>query len=88
MTKLSKVVDFLSPANFEIEVTGFLDESFSDYFDGLLIDHKTVDKRTTTSFLKGKIPDQAALIGILNLLYDMQFPIIRVEILDKEKHAI
>jgi len=85
MPKLINAVDFSSPAIFRIEVNGFLDENLSDYFGELTISYKTHENQKTTSCLTGKILDQAALVGILNLLYDMRFPILSVEIIDKEK---
>jgi hypothetical protein len=83
MQKQTIIDNFLSPANFEIEVNGFLDKNLSDYLGGLTINHKTFKDQKKTSCLTGEILDQAALIGILNLLYDMRFPILRVELINK-----
>ena len=84
MQKSTNMVDFLLPASFRIEVSGFLDEKISDYLGEFTIRNKTLKNKTTTSCLTGEVLDQAALIGILNLLYDLRFPILSVEILDKE----
>ncbi len=86
MRKLINLVDFSSPANFSIEVNGFLDENLSDYLGGLTISHKTLEGKIKTSYLIGEVVDQAALIGIINSLYDMRYAILRVEIIsDKSK---
>lgn len=39
----------------------------------------------TETELKGVVTDQAALLGIINLLYDLGNPILRVERLDPEQ---
>jgi hypothetical protein len=49
---------------FEIRVQGHLDSSWSDWLEGL--DMKLVENGDM--ILSGYIPDQAALIGILNKL--------------------
>ena len=51
--------------NFEIHVKGQLDESWSDWLEGLEV--KLLDNGELILF--GHIGDQAALMGILNKLY-------------------
>ena len=51
--------------NFEIHVKGQLDESWSDWLEGLEV--KLLDNGEMILF--GHIGDQAALMGILNKLY-------------------
>ena len=53
--------------SFEIQVRGQLDESWSDWLEGL--DVKLVDNGEM--ILSGHIGDQAALMGILNKLYGL-----------------
>ncbi len=77
MKKLYADIDFATSNNFKIDVLGKLDKSLSDNLGGLFISHKT-ENDITISFLEGKIIDQAELIGILNTLYNMRFPIINV----------
>lgn len=38
----------------------------------------------TVTILVGSLPDQAALIGMLNQLYNMRFPLLRVEYLQPD----
>ena len=72
-TKLSSEINIASPVNVSIEVKGSLDNTLSDLLGGLSI-------RSTPSFsyVEGKVADQAALVGILNTLFNMRFPIIKV----------
>ena len=90
MMNLPDDISFLtysSPAYIQIEVKGELDKKLSDYLGGLKIDWRADRNKTRISHLEGEIPDQASLIGVLNALYNMRFPIISVE-LKKQKTNI
>jgi len=78
-------LDFTTPKKFKIDVKGKLSEDLSDIFGGLSISHKD-DHHVTISYLEGEIIDQAELIGILNTLFNMRYPIINVRISNKEKN--
>ena len=58
---------------YEIQVLGMLDESWSDWFGDMMI---SVDSSFTT--LSGAIPDQAALRGILDRIWDLNLTLISV----------
>ena len=77
---MNDIVDFSAPAKFEIEVGGVLNKNLSDFLGGLSISHATNNEKKI-SLLRGEILDQAALIGILNSLYEMRFPILCVQII-------
>jgi hypothetical protein len=70
-----------SPAVYVIRVAGILDEKWSDYLGGLAI--TTADpgqgKVKPITILEGELIDQAALLGVLNALYDYHYPLISVE---------
>ena len=53
------------PYIYEIRVAGHLTEFWSDWFDGLVISNEPGGE----SILRGKIDDQAALLGLLNKIY-------------------
>jgi hypothetical protein len=59
---------------FEIHVKGQLDESWSDWLEGLEV--KLVDNGEM--ILSGHIGDQAALMGILNKLYGINLTLLSV----------
>ena len=70
---------------FTIRVAGFLDKSWSDRLGGLSITNAKLQgqgARPVTT-LSGPLEDQAALLGVLNALYDMQYPLLFVEYLDE-----
>jgi hypothetical protein len=66
---------------FEIHVKGQLDESWSDWLDGLEV--KLIDNGEM--ILTGHIGDQAALMGILNKLYGLNLTLLSVSEVGKKK---
>ncbi len=65
---------------FEIHVRGQLDESWSDWLEGL--DVKLLDNGEMILF--GHIGDQAALMGILNKLYGLNLTLLSVNEIKKQ----
>ena len=60
--------------SYEIRIKGHLDKSWADWFDWITIIHE--DNGET--LLTGKLPDQAALHGLLNRLRDLGVQLISV----------
>ncbi len=58
----------------EIKLEGHLNESWADWFDGIVFTHKS----DSTTMLTGKIIDQAALHGLLKKVWDWEMPLISV----------
>jgi hypothetical protein len=58
--------------NFEIHVKGQLDESWSDWLEGLEV--KLLDNGEM--ILIGHVTDQAALMGVLNKLYRLNLTLL------------
>jgi hypothetical protein len=65
-------------AIYRIRVKGYLGGRWSDYLGGLSI-FLSEDEEYTVTTLSGEVMDQAALIGIINSLYGMGFPLLSVE---------
>jgi hypothetical protein len=63
-----------TPENYEIRVEGHLGNSWSSWFEGLVIRHE--DNGETV--LSGPIVDQAALHGMLMRIRDLGLPLISV----------
>jgi hypothetical protein len=64
-------------ANYRIRIQGRLGTQWADYLGGLDISVSRGDPPVTT--LSGRVIDQAALIGIINGLYDLGFPLLSVK---------
>jgi hypothetical protein len=72
-------IDFGGPATYRIVVKGELGPEWSDRLGGLAM---TTTERTGESphtVLVGRIRDQAELSGVLETLYSLHLPILRVE---------
>ncbi len=68
----------IDAGTYAILVQGWLDESWSDALGGLRI-RGSGSGRHASTMLIGRIADQAALISILNTLYELGMPLLSVE---------
>lgn len=77
---------FEQPGVYTIHVGGYLDRSWSDRVGGLSVVSRETAKegQTMVSTLVGVLPDQAALIGVLNFLYDNRLAVLYVQYLRPE----
>jgi len=66
------------PVTCEIQVQGWLDESWSDWFDGIAVAPQVSAEGTTITKLTGTVVDQAALHGLLRKLYNLGLPLLSV----------
>ena len=64
------------PATYRITVQGRLDESWSDWFNGMTIAVMNEDDPLPITTLIGRIIDQAALRGILTKIWDLGLTLI------------
>jgi hypothetical protein len=58
---------------------GMLDKNWSGYCAGMKIEHDMMLNQYPVTFLTGLLVDQAALIGVINTLFDLSFPLLAVE---------
>ena len=65
-------------ATYRIKIQGSLSKSWADYMGGLDIE---VDQESSwpVTTLSGSVQDQAALLGVLNSLYELGYPLLNVE---------
>ena len=67
------------PAYYRIRVQGALDESYCDLSGGMRVRVEyELDKHPVTT-LSGQLLDQAALMGLLNFLYNRRLPLLLAE---------
>jgi hypothetical protein len=83
MGKYRQGVRRFEPAVYRIRIQGILDKNWSDYCRGMTIEHEGDPTRSGMTILKGRVPDQSAMIGVLNVLFDMGYPILSVEYLEE-----
>ncbi|MFN2136191.1 MAG: hypothetical protein ACK2UK_09570 [Candidatus Promineifilaceae bacterium] len=65
------------PGVYVIHIDGRLDESWTARLGGLTITKSEADEEggRPVTVLKGDLPDQAALLGVLNVLYNNRYPV-------------
>lgn len=68
-----------SSAIYRIVVRGFLDASWSRDLAGMDIRNAAMADQTPITILQGELVDQAALLGVLNRLYGLGFPVMSLE---------
>jgi hypothetical protein len=71
------------PGIYTVHIEGTLDESWADRLGGLRITASEEDDESgrVVTVLKGSLPDQAALLGVLSTLYNMRYPLLLVRYL-------
>ena len=77
-----KGIDLQTPAIYRICVQGRLDHDWSDRLGGMAIRSSSSPGSAPTTILEGHLADQAALSGVLNTLYDLHLPLLKVEYLE------
>ena len=75
---MTELQNELSGESYEIKFQGRLDESWTEWFEGLTFSYGS-DGTTT---LSGEIIDQAALHGLLKKVRDLGLPLLSVNRLD------
>lgn len=78
---VSKRLKIDEPAYYLIQIQGTLSPRWTDFLAGLKI---SVNHQEELSTLEGIIDDQAALLGILNSLYSLGFPLLSVKLNDNQ----
>jgi hypothetical protein len=71
-----------SSSLYRISVQGFVDESWSDRMNGVEIRVQDLPDEAPVTVLTGHFIDQAALAGALSTLYDLGYPLLKVELLE------
>ncbi len=62
-----------------IRVEGWIAARWKDWFNGMAITLEGDVETRATSTLQGVVSDQAALLGLLQNLYNLGFPLLMVE---------
>jgi hypothetical protein len=75
-------------ATYMICILGLLDKDWSDYCGGMKIEHDMMQNQYSVTFLTGLLVDQAALIGVINTLFDLSFPLLAVECVEAQASQI
>ena len=82
MKKANNKLTLDRPTTYEIKVPGRLDDSWSDWVEGMTITVESGDDGPTTTTLTGVVTDQAALQGLLSRLYSLGLPLLSVKCIE------
>ncbi len=77
-----KPLPFDLPAAYQIVVQGRVAPDMSDLLGGMTLQVISGEAGSPATILSGELSDQAALAGVLNLLYELHLTVISVERLD------
>ena len=66
-------------ARYRICLSGFLDASWSEMLAGMSVINWQIEDDRFLTLLRGELVDQAALFGVLNLVYDLGMSVLLVE---------
>ena len=71
------------PGVYAIHIAGRLDTSWSDCLGGMTITYEVEEGQDSqpVTVLHGWLPDQSALFGVLNALYNARYPLLFVRYL-------
>lgn len=82
MSTVGKEKSCLQARYYQITVYGKVDQSWSEWFGGLTLTSIEDRAGTPITQLAGKLPDQGALRGILNRLWDLNLTLLSVNCRD------
>jgi hypothetical protein len=80
-----KGLNLATPATYRIRVQGHIGSDWDDRFGGMTLKCETTAENLKTTILMGHLPDQAALSGVLNTIYDLHLPLLKVECIDESE---
>ena len=78
MKNTSEKLGLDQPGTYEIKVPGRLDDSWSEWFEGMTITVEHSDEGPTITTLAGVLADEAALQGMLDRLYSLGLRLLSV----------
>ncbi len=79
-----QALSVMQPLTYQIEVQGRIDDRWRELFAGMEIVHLNVGNTPVRTRLTGKLPDQAALVGLIRNLYDRGYLLVSVTCLELE----
>jgi len=76
-------VNFSGPGRYRIEIQGELGSNWSDRLGDMRVFPSSSGNDNKVTAIEGRVRDQAALVGVLNTLYELHLPLLSVRYLDE-----
>ncbi len=67
-----------TPRVYEVRVQGWVSSRWEDWLDGMTCTREEGDDALAVTVLSGRLADQSALLGLLQSLHNLGFPILAV----------
>ena len=80
---LDDALTMAGAATYQIIVQGTIDPSWANRLAGMNITERRSENGEVETVFVGRLADQAALSGVLDRLYELRFPVMSVDCLDK-----
>ena len=78
-------INFSGPGRYRIEIQGELGSNWSDRLGDMRVFPLSSAEDNKVTAIEGRVSDQAALVGVLNTLYELHLPLLSVQHLDETK---
>ena len=80
-----KKLTLTSQAKYRICIQGYLDNTWADQMGEMTFTNHLISKQPMVTVLTGQVLDQTELVGTLNRLYNLGFPLLSIECLEIEE---
>jgi len=74
-------ISFSGPGRYRIEIQGELGPNWSDRLGDMRVFPSSSGNDNKVTAIEGRVSDQAALVGVLNTLYELHLPLLSVHYL-------
>lgn len=78
----SHKLTLITPARYRVRIQGRLDNTWSNELGGMTFTNHLESGQAMVTVLTGQMMNQADLMGVLNHLYGLGFPLLSVERVD------
>ena len=68
---------------YQIKIKGHLQEKWANWFNGMILDLTTSNQDSSQTTMLMNVPDQAALRGTLNKIWDLNLSLISVTLIEE-----
>ena len=69
---------------YQIKIKGHLQEKWTEWFNGMILNLTTSNQEIVHTTMLMNVPDQAALRGILNKIWDLNLSLISVKLIKEQ----
>ena len=83
--ELAMNIGMTSAATYQIVLIGRVEEDWEDWFDGIQSQNGTNNSGRPLTTLNCRVRDQSELLGVLNRLNSLNFPILSMQLVSEKE---